>query len=111
MVRCTFCGIEIERGTGKNVVQKDGAVLHFCAMKCEKNLLKLGRNPMRVKWTLRSQKFRGKLKGAEALALEEGKEVKKEAKRAKLVIEGSEKEPEKVVDVRKAVEDVEKEKK
>jgi large subunit ribosomal protein L24e len=48
---CTFCGNEIEPGTGKMFIRKDGTIFHFCSMKCQKNLLKLGRVPRRVRWT------------------------------------------------------------
>ncbi len=43
MVKCSFCGNEIEQGTGKIYVQIDGKILNFCSMKCEKNELKLKR--------------------------------------------------------------------
>ncbi|MBU0615827.1 MAG: 50S ribosomal protein L24e [Nanoarchaeota archaeon] len=43
MVKCTFCGEQLERGTGKMYVQKDGKVLYFCSSKCEKNKIKLKR--------------------------------------------------------------------
>ncbi len=48
---CSFCGTDIEPGTGKLFVKKDGTVLHFCKMKCQKNMLNLGRIPRRVQWT------------------------------------------------------------
>ncbi|MCX6670827.1 MAG: 50S ribosomal protein L24e [Euryarchaeota archaeon] len=48
---CSFCGSDIEPGTGKLFVKKDGTVLYFCKMKCQKNMLKLGRIPRRVRWT------------------------------------------------------------
>lgn len=48
---CSFCGTDIEPGTGKLFVKKDGTVLHFCKMKCQKNMLDLGRIPRRVRWT------------------------------------------------------------
>jgi len=48
---CSFCGNEIEPGTGKMYVKKDGTVLYFCKSKCQKNMLKLGRVPRRVRWT------------------------------------------------------------
>ncbi len=48
---CSFCGYEIEPGTGKMYVRRDGRVLHFCSGKCEKNMLKLKRNPRKLKWT------------------------------------------------------------
>jgi len=48
---CSFCGNEIEPGTGKIYVRKDGKILHFCSRKCEKNMMVLKRNPRRLKWT------------------------------------------------------------
>ncbi len=48
---CSFCGHEIEVGTGKMYVRKDGKVLYFCSRKCEKNMLELKRNPRKLKWT------------------------------------------------------------
>jgi large subunit ribosomal protein L24e len=50
---CSFCGEEIEIGTGKMYVRRDGRVLYFCSGKCEKNMLKLKRNPRKLKWTKR----------------------------------------------------------
>ncbi len=49
-LKCTFCGINIEPGTGKMFVKKDGTVLYFCSSKCEKNSLKLKRLPRKVRW-------------------------------------------------------------
>ena len=51
MVKCSFCGNEIEQGTGKIYVQTDGKILNFCSMKCEKNELKLKRKARNLKWT------------------------------------------------------------
>ena len=48
---CSFCGREIEVGTGKMYVRRDGKVFYFCSGKCEKNMLKLKRNPRKLKWT------------------------------------------------------------
>ena len=53
MVKCTFCGNNIERGTGKIYVQKDAKVLYFCSSKCEKNHVKLGRRFLETKWSLK----------------------------------------------------------
>ena len=53
MAKCTFCGNVIEQGTGKIYAQKDGKILYFCSMKCEKNQLKLRRKAITVKWTTR----------------------------------------------------------
>ena len=48
---CSFCGEEIEPGTGKIYVKKDGTVFYFCSNKCQKNMIKLKRVPRRVRWT------------------------------------------------------------
>jgi large subunit ribosomal protein L24e len=48
---CSFCGNEIEPGTGKMFVRNDGKVLNFCKNKCHKNMLKLKRIPRRVGWS------------------------------------------------------------
>jgi len=49
--KCSFCGNEIEPGTGKIFVRKDGRVLNFCKNKCQKNMIKLQRIPRRVEWS------------------------------------------------------------
>jgi len=51
LAKCSFCGYQIPQGTGKIFVKKEGKVLNFCSMKCEKNMLKLGRTPRHFKWT------------------------------------------------------------
>lgn len=48
---CDFCGTKIKKGTGKIYVKNDGKTLEFCSTKCEKNLLKLKRNPRKFHWT------------------------------------------------------------
>jgi large subunit ribosomal protein L24e len=48
---CSFCGYEIEPGTGKMFVRRDGRIFYFCSRKCEKNMLELKRNPRKLKWT------------------------------------------------------------
>ena len=48
---CSFCGNEIEPGTGKIFVKKDGTVFNFCKNKCQKNMLALKRIPRRVRWS------------------------------------------------------------
>lgn len=52
--RCSFCRGAVPPGKGKIFVKKSGRILHFCSSKCEKNLLKLGRNPRKVKWVKKS---------------------------------------------------------
>ena len=51
MVKCTFCGYQIEKGTGKTYIKKDGKIIHFCSNKCEKNMFKLKRKAASLKWT------------------------------------------------------------
>jgi large subunit ribosomal protein L24e len=48
---CSFCGAEIEPGTGKMYVKKDGTVLLFCTHKCSKNMVSMKRVPRRTTWT------------------------------------------------------------
>jgi len=48
---CSFCGHEIEPGTGKMFVKKDSTIFYFCTKKCEINMLKLKRTPAKEKWT------------------------------------------------------------
>jgi large subunit ribosomal protein L24e len=60
MVKCSFCGKTIDKGTGKMLVKKDAKVLYFCSTKCEKNLLKLKRKPREHQWTKESRSVRGK---------------------------------------------------
>ena len=48
---CSFCGDEIEPGTGKMFVKKDGTVLNFCTNKCYKNMIELKRVPRTTAWT------------------------------------------------------------
>ena len=49
-MKCSFCGKEIPMGKGKMFVFSDGRKLFFCSSKCEKNMLKLKRNPKKLKW-------------------------------------------------------------
>ena len=50
MRTCSFCHKEIEEGTGKMYVKKDGSIYFFCSSKCGKNMIKLGRVSRKVKW-------------------------------------------------------------
>lgn len=51
MARCSFCGEQLEPGTGKMFIKKDAKVIYFCSSKCEKNLIKLSRKPRTTEWT------------------------------------------------------------
>ncbi len=50
-MKCSFCGCDIEKGTGKTKYMKDGKVVNLCSMKCEKNMFKLGRVARETPWT------------------------------------------------------------
>jgi large subunit ribosomal protein L24e len=54
-MKCSFCNDNIELGTGKMFVKNDGKVLYFCSSKCEKNMIKLKREPARVKWVTKKK--------------------------------------------------------
>ncbi len=51
MPKCTFCGRQVEAGTGKMFVYASGKIDNYCTSKCEKNTLKLKRKPALVRWT------------------------------------------------------------
>ena len=51
MVKCTFCGYNIEQGTGKILALNTGDTKYYCSNKCEKNERKLHRNPRSIKWS------------------------------------------------------------
>ncbi|MBI4150775.1 50S ribosomal protein L24 [Candidatus Woesearchaeota archaeon] len=74
MARCSFCRHNIEVGTGKMLVLKDGRIMHFCSMKCEKNQMKLGRVGREMKWTFGYQHDK---KAAKKAASESKTEAKK----------------------------------
>ncbi|MBU0457186.1 MAG: 50S ribosomal protein L24e [Nanoarchaeota archaeon] len=61
MPKCTFCGNQIEKGTGKLFVYSNGKTANFCSNKCEKNLHKLKRKPSKIPWTEAYRKERGKM--------------------------------------------------
>ena len=63
---CSFCGAEIEPGTGKMFVKKDGTVLNFCTNKCYKNMIELKRVPRTTEWTDKAKSEKAiRLKSAE----------------------------------------------
>lgn len=51
MVKCSFCGKEIEPGTGSQMIKNDGTVLYFHNRKCRVHFLELRRDPKHIKWT------------------------------------------------------------
>ncbi|MBS3110053.1 50S ribosomal protein L24e [Candidatus Woesearchaeota archaeon] len=66
MTKCSFCHNNISPGTGKMYVKKDTKVLYFCSNKCEKNMIKLGRNPRTTRWTAEYAKVKQAGAAAEA---------------------------------------------
>ena len=79
---CSFCGNEIEPGTGKMFVRKDGTVFFFGSSKCERNLVDLGRVPRTVRWTRAAIQAKARAAGlaveearTEVPAAEEGEEA------------------------------------
>ena len=65
MAKCSFCGKNIEKGTGKMYVKTDGRIFYFCSSKCQKNLLKLRRVGRTTRWTDRFQKTKSTAKEGE----------------------------------------------
>ncbi|MDO8628541.1 MAG: 50S ribosomal protein L24e [Nanoarchaeota archaeon] len=54
-MKCSFCGNDLEPGTGKMFVKDDGKIFYYCSSKCEKNT-NMGRKAIRSKWTTRYEK-------------------------------------------------------
>lgn len=50
----------MEKGTGSTFVKNDGKIFHFCSMKCNKNTLKLKKEPKKTPWTRAFKKERKK---------------------------------------------------
>ena len=48
---CSFCGGNIEPGTGRLYVRKDGLTYNFCSSKCFKSLVVMRRLPRETEWT------------------------------------------------------------
>lgn len=44
-------------------VKRDGGIYYFCSNKCEKNLLKLKRNPRNTGWTIAYHREKEAAKG------------------------------------------------
>ena len=49
-MKCSFCKKQIKSGTGKMFVKDDGRILYFDRQKCEKNIFKLKRRSVKLKW-------------------------------------------------------------
>jgi len=46
-MKCSFCGEEIPRGTGKMFVMNNGSIYYFCSGKCEAYFFRKRKKP---KW-------------------------------------------------------------
>ncbi len=64
MAKCTYCTVEIPKGTGLLFVYKTGKLANFCSRKCEKHQLQLKRKAADMKWVT----SRGKSKAAKVKA-------------------------------------------
>jgi large subunit ribosomal protein L24e len=81
---CSFCGNEIEPGTGKMYIKIDGSTFNFCGNKCQKNLIVLKRVPRRVRWTqpyMREKSAKMSTKGKKASKKRKGKPTVGKAKK------------------------------
>ena len=81
-MKCSFCGTEMEKGTGMLHAYKDGSVYPFCSRKCEKNMLKLKRKPQRIKWTARYHEEKAIRMHGKGEKKAEKEAVKKDSKKA-----------------------------
>jgi len=81
---CSFCGNEIEPGTGKIYIKVDGTIYNFCKNKCHKNMIELKRIPRRTSWTqqyMREKSTKMSTKGKKVLKRKKVKSTKKKAKK------------------------------
>jgi len=92
---CTFCGDEIEPGTGRMYIKKDGVIFNFCSSKCFKNLVVLGRVPRRTTWTrFYEREKQVRMKGiAETAQLTKARKLKKAEAKPKSKEEQEKEEP------------------
>lgn len=68
MTKCVFCGKDEAFMKGLNLIKNDGSVNYFCSSKCRKNVMKLGRDKRKLKWTeaysIKKEKAEKKIKEA-----------------------------------------------
>lgn len=55
-MKCSFCNSMLEPGTGVMFIKNDGKVFYFCSKKCERNMIKLKREPKDVRWVTKKKK-------------------------------------------------------
>ena len=90
---CSFCGEDIEPGTGKMYVKKDGTVYNFCTNKCKKNRIDIGRVPRRTQWTVRYSELKASSLSKEAPKAKEKEEEPKKSKPKKKAPKAKKEEP------------------
>ncbi len=76
---CSFCGNEIEPGTGKMFIKVDGTIFNFCKNKCHKNMIELKRIPRRTSWTqqyMREKSTKMSTEGKKVTKKKKGKPTK-----------------------------------
>ncbi len=89
MSKCSFCGNEIEKGTGMIYVEKIGKVYHFCSTKCERNV-DLGRKSKHVRWTQEFRKLKGKISAeSERASLQQEAESTATGGKQKVAVSGA----------------------
>ena len=82
---CAFCGNDIEPGTGKMFIRRDGTIHFLCSSKCERNLLNLGRQPRWTRWTKHFRRAKGLVEEEAPVAVPGG--IEAEASGALLGVE------------------------
>lgn len=60
MVKCSFCGRDEKSYKGLHLIRNIGVVNYFCSSKCRRNMIKLGRDKRKFKWTEAFHQTRGK---------------------------------------------------
>jgi large subunit ribosomal protein L24e len=81
---CSFCGNEIEPGTGKIYIKVDGTIYNFCKNKCHKNMIQLKRVPRRTSWTqqyMREKSIKMSTKGKKVVKRKKVKSTKPTSKK------------------------------
>jgi large subunit ribosomal protein L24e len=55
MAKCSFCGSQIEPGTGLAVIRNDGRILRFDNKKCETSMIEFRRDSRNTKWVTKKK--------------------------------------------------------
>lgn len=82
-MKCSFCGKQIPKGTGKIISSKSGDLLFICSPKCEKNI-RMGRKPQKTPWTEKYMKEKTEGKVKEEKKTEKVKKIEKKPTRTRI---------------------------